>query len=373
MARPLIHVMFPFITLAGLYAVSNLMMNSGHAQMFTDRRASAPPLLPDNKTPLLTFYTGVPPLDSYLANLQFSIIPTVDGSFPALSLLGWHWTGLILAVFTVMLVESLRTRRARDLIPFALWGLAIQYAGYFIIMPLYCYVSLLSQPPQSHSRLPTVAAIQAVSASVLIGFAIPSAIMCLPSNYLSGQSRQIAVAVWQNFPAWMALVQVVTMSLMRANPAQETKEHKAKDGELGRCTSALRNLYKATAIVSALIHVLGLIPIVSAAIGKLETSGSSPYAQLRPATFFLPQRWDSETQISGMAEGAFNFLRYDYYIGTAAAFAWVVFLQPSLRVKGDTWLAGREATWNIALTFLFGPGFTIVSLMERRLDYGLSI
>ncbi|KAG7041721.1 LysR family regulatory protein [Colletotrichum scovillei] len=314
MAPSSIHVVFPFITLAGIYAVSNLMINSGHAQLFTDRRASATPLLPDNKTPLLTVYTGVPPLDSYLANLQFSIIPTVDGSYQALSLLGWHWMGLLIAVFTVMIVESLRTRRARDLIPFALWGLAIQYAGYFIIMPMYCYVSLLSQPIRSNSRLPTMIAIQAVPASVLVGLAIPSVIMCLPSSYLPGQSRQVAVAVWQNFPAWMALVQVVAMSLVGAIPARKPEERTTEGGELSRNTSALRRLYKATALVSALIHVLGLIPIVSAAIGKLEPTQGSPHAQMRPADFFLPQRWDNETQISGMTEGAFNFLRYDYYI-----------------------------------------------------------
>ncbi|KAK0375682.1 hypothetical protein CLIM01_06954 [Colletotrichum limetticola] len=368
MAPSSIHVVFPFVTLAGLYAVSNLMINSGHAQLFTDRRASATPLLPDNKTPLLTVYTGVPPLDSYLANLQFSIIPTVDGSSQALALLGWHWMGLLIAVFTVMLVESLRTRRARDLIPFALWGLAIQYAGYFIIMPIYCYVSLLSQSPRKHSRLPTMAAIKAIPASVLIGLVIPSAIMCLPSNHLSGQSRQVAVAVWQNFPAWMALVQVIAVSLVRAIPARKSEERTTEDGEFSRNMSALRRLYKATAVVSALIHVLGLVPIVSAAIGKLEPTQDSPHAQLRPADFFLPQKWDTETQVSGMTEGAFNFLRYDYYIGTAAAFAWVIFFQPSMRVKGDTWSIGREVSWNIALTCLFGPGFTIVSLMERRLE-----
>ncbi|UQC81363.1 AflN/verA/monooxygenase [Colletotrichum lupini] len=188
-----------------------------------------------------TIYTGVPPLDSYLANLQFSIIPTVDGSSQALALLGWHWMGLLIAVFTVMLVESLRTRRARDLIPFALWGLAIH-------------------------------------------------------NRLSGQSRQVAVAVWQNFPAWMALVQVIAVSLVGAIPARKSEERTTEHGELSRNMSALRRLYKATAVVSALIHVLGLIPIVSAAIGKLEPTQDSPHAQLRPADFFLPQKWDTETQ-----------------------------------------------------------------------------
>ncbi|OHF04212.1 hypothetical protein CORC01_00551 [Colletotrichum orchidophilum] len=310
MPSSLIHIVFPFITLAGLYAVSNLMINSGHAQLFTDSRAPATPLLPDNKTPLLTFYTGVPPLDSYLANLQFSIIPTVDGSSPGLSLLGWHWVGLLLAVFAVMLVESLRTRRTRDLIPFVLWGLAIQYAGYFIVMPLYCYVSLLFRAPGSQAKIPTMAAIQAVPASLLIGLVIPSAIMCLPGTYHTGQSRQVSVAVWQNFPAWMALVQVIAMTLIDHRWAQRREECKVKDEEPSSHTSALRRLYQATATVSASMHVLGLVPIILAASGKLEPTETSPHPQWQPVIFFLPQRWDSKMQINGMAEGAFNFLRF---------------------------------------------------------------
>lgn len=112
---------FPLISVFGLYVVSSLMICSDHAQAFVDSLKEAPfQLLPDGETQLQTFYTGLVPLDSYLANLQFIFVPLVDGSSPELSLLGWHWAGLILAIFTVMLVESLRTRRARDLVLYVL-------------------------------------------------------------------------------------------------------------------------------------------------------------------------------------------------------------------------------------------------------------
>ncbi|KAK1980434.1 hypothetical protein LZ30DRAFT_723360 [Colletotrichum cereale] len=362
--RILMHIVFPFVTVAGLYVVSNLMVNSGHAQLFTDSRALTVPLLPDGKTPLQTFYTGVPALDSYLANLQFTIFPTVDGSSPALSLLGWHWMGLLLAVFTVMLVESLRTRRARDLVLFALWGLAIQYAGYFIIMPLYCYVHLLSR--SGHTKMvPTSAAIQAVLVSVLVGLVIPSVAMCLSGRFHSVQSRQIAVAVWQNFPAWMAVVHVVTVRWIETGSGQRREEPEMKEKRLSSSRSARRRMYKIVATASALIHILGLVPVVLAAIGWPVDSANSQHSQLRPSAFFLPPRWDSETQINGMADGAFNFLRYDFYAGNVAALAWVTFLQDSAldRSAGST---GRLVLWDIACTFLLGPGFTIVNLMDRR-------
>ncbi|KAK2036272.1 hypothetical protein LZ31DRAFT_243389 [Colletotrichum somersetense] len=363
----LIHVVFPFIASAGLYVVSNLMVNSGHAQLFVDRRASAVPLLPDGKTPLQTFYTGVPALDSYLANLQFSIFPTVDGSSSALSLLGWHWMGLLLSVFTVMLVESLRTRRTRDLFLFTLWGLAIQYAGYFIIMPLYCYVHLLSRSITGEAKMvPTSAAIQATPASVLVGLVIPSVAMCLSNRFHSGQSRQIAVAIWQNFPVWMIVVHVVTVKWIEAAPAQGQGEPEMKEKSLRSTRLARRRVYQATATASALIHVLGFAPIVLAAIGLLEDSAGSKSTQLQPSAFLLPPRWDSKVQIEDMADGAFNFLRYDLYVGNAAALAWVTILQFPTWLNKNAGTTGGLVLWHLACTFLLGPGFTIANLMDRR-------
>ncbi|KZL80495.1 atma protein [Colletotrichum incanum] len=363
----LIHIVFPFITLAGLYVVSNLMINSGHAQLFVDSRALAVPLLPDGETLLRTFYTGVPALDSYLANLQFSIFPTVDGSSPALSLLGWHWMGLLLAVFTAMLVESLRSRRTRDLVLFALWGLAIQYAGYFIIMPLYCYVHLLSRPATSNAKMvPTSAAIQAVPVSVLVGLVFPSVAMCLSNRFHSSQSRQVAVAVWQNFPAWMAVIQILATKWIETGSGQQQEEPEMKDKRLNSSRSARRRVYKVVATASALIHILGLVPIVLAATGWPEDSASSQPSHIRPGTFFLPPRWDRKMQINGMADGAFNFLRYDYYVGNVAALAWVMFLQFPALVNWNAGSTGRLVFRDIACIFVLGPGFTIVNLMDRR-------
>lgn len=119
-ANSIIHI-FPLISMFGLYVVSTLMIYSSHAQAFVDSLKEVPfRLLPDGETLVQTYYTGLGPLDSYLANLQFIFVPLVDGSSPELSLLGWHWAGLLLALFTVMLIESLRTQRTRDLILYVL-------------------------------------------------------------------------------------------------------------------------------------------------------------------------------------------------------------------------------------------------------------
>lgn len=114
-----VHI-FPLISVFGLYAVASFFTHSGLAAAFTESRAQDGPtmrrLLPDGATPVRTSYTGLPPLDAYLANLQYIFVPVVDGSSWELSLLGWHWGNLLLVLFTVMLGESLRTGRRRDLV-----------------------------------------------------------------------------------------------------------------------------------------------------------------------------------------------------------------------------------------------------------------
>lgn len=343
------------------------MINSGHALLFATSQAMPLPLLPDGRTPLKTYYTGFRPLDSYFANLQFSIIPTVDGSSPALSILGWHWMGLLLAVFTVMLVEGLRSCRARDLVFFVMWGLAIQYAGYFLIMPLYCYMHLLSRSASSYANLvPTRAAIQAVPVSVLIGLVLPSVAMCLPNRCHIGQSRQVAVAIWQNFPAWMALVHTITMACSGSESRLQKNQPTMRAAELNNNRLAVRQVYKAVATVSAFIHISGLIPIVLTTIGWPGTWPRLQDSLLLPRTFFLPPGWANVTQISVMADGAFNFLRYDYYLGTAAALVWVAILEGPSWFQGSTKSTCELVLWDIICTFLMGPGFTIVSLMDRR-------
>lgn len=117
MASSLSVHLFPLISVLGLYAVSCFFTYSGLAVAFAASQAQSGPmrLLPDGQTPVLTSYTGLGPLDAYLANLQYIFVPVVDGSSLELSLLGWHWGNLLLVLFTVMLGESLRAGRRKDL------------------------------------------------------------------------------------------------------------------------------------------------------------------------------------------------------------------------------------------------------------------
>ncbi|KAK8135024.1 hypothetical protein PG984_007036 [Apiospora sp. TS-2023a] len=376
---PSVHL-FPLISAFGVYAVLSYFEHSGLTAAFHESQAQSWParLLPDGRTPVRTSYTGLGGLDAYLANLQYIFVPVVDGSSWELALLGWHWGGLLLVLFTVMLGESVRTGRRRELVFFALWGLAIQYCGWFVTMPLYCYVHLLSSssstqtPPTATIGQASESAVRMVPISVLVGYAFPSVAMSLSALH-SGDSRQVAVAVWQQFPVWIAIVQWALTSF----PPRDTAPRKStsKSAKIS-FDNSLAHVYNAMALVSGLMHVSGLVPIVLATVCPEQLNAlsldESTIQSLRAGNFFLPPKWDSPVQIDSMAEGAGNFLRYDYYIGTAAALLWAAMLQaacvkdapPSMRKSG--WLASTGVTqvlMIVATTVVLGPAYTIASLI----------
>lgn len=282
-------------------------------------------------------------------------------------------------------------------------------------MPVYCYIHLLrstktqlvaSRPraiAASFSDLGTTA-IRVVPISMLLGYVLPSVVMCLPSIH-SGKSRQLAVAFWQNFPVWIAVVQMAVTwwasrcsSTLEPGRLEQKQVHTRTSTASSQQSSALllaraeelsrsvKQVYKVTAVTSALIHVSGLVPTVLAAVWPEGLLSLSPlrlnvtnFQSLQPGTFFLPPRWDSHVQVSGMVEGAWNFLRYDYYIGTAAALLWVAFLQlphhqedvqkQNVVIGRRRWLrsVGVEQVLIIVISIVvLGPGFTIANLMIQR-------
>lgn len=263
-----------------------------------------------------------------------------------------------------------------------MWGLAIQYCGYFVTMPVYCYVHLLSSSTLSleptatatNWRMSSETATRVIPIAVFVGYVLPSVAMSL-SLVHSGQSRQAAVAIWQNFPFWIAIVQwALTWPPTEAAAAPS----KLISLPVTAFDKSVARINRAVALVSGLMHVSGLMPILLATLYPEQLITLSPVSlddatlrSLQADNFFLPPKWDSSVQISNMAEGAGNFLRYDYYIGTAAALLWAAILQATRGKETPTrgngrWLAGKGITQALLIlttTVVLGPGFTIASLM----------
>ncbi|PGH00653.1 hypothetical protein AJ80_09143 [Polytolypa hystricis UAMH7299] len=372
----ILSLIFPIVSIFGVYIVSNLFLNTGHYQFFQELQNGSEPFIFPDGTTLQTFYTGITPLDQYLTNLQLIFASVIDGSNLELSLLGLHFGGIMFALFAVMLVEALRSGRKRDMAVFALFGLAIQYCGYFVTMPLYCYVRLLATQRDSNQASPAAfakvpdSAIRIIPFSLIVGYVVPSIIMCWPS--LPGQSRQFAVAFWQNFPLWTCLVQASAQKICDNAVSSKSQDSAHR---LAATRSAVSQTYTISLIIYTAIHIAASLPIIAASLSPDMLFSASTGAALHWKRFLIPPMWTSTVQISGIADGAGNFLRYDYYIGTLAALIWaaVSFCDIQMTITHEKHSVMKDILKVVMWGVVGGPGAALLIMMSIREDFRFSV
>ena len=240
------------------------------------------------------------------------------------------------------------------------------------MMPLYCYAHLLSiyARTSSASAKRSDPAIGVVLVSLVVGFVIPSIVMCWPS--LSGQSRQIAVAFWQNFPLWIYVAQLAAQRTL--SKASATKRDSNLAQMLPRediSVSSVVRTYRTARLVITVVHLAGFLPVFAASILPHFLSAHTPSA-LYWRYFLIPPKWTSTNQIDSMGEGAWNFLRYDYHLGTMAALLWVaIMLYDVYRTVPEKRPATRDALQVQIWVLAGGPGGALLTMMLAR-EYHLS-
>ncbi|KAL9123502.1 MAG: hypothetical protein Q9217_007065 [Psora testacea] len=269
-------------------------------------------------------------------------------------------------------------------------------------MPLYCYAHrssghaahayhqhdrALSSAPSPYLAKQLSLAVRLIPLSMTVGYIFPSIAMCWPT--LPGRDRQFAVAIWQNFPLWVALVQGALQQLISREEEGGTTAASAGTDEHPKRTfrtegseetrelvvDAAAWTYRIALIVSTTTHLLVALPILAVTIFpdlSLLSAGSDPAAKapLQWKSFLLPPMWTSTKQISSMAEGAWNFLRYDHYIGTTAALIWAGLAcydgrgrsPKSKRKRAGISFVLKILVWGV----IGGPGALILVLMANR-------
>lgn len=258
---------------------------------------------------------------------------------------------------------------------FALFGLAIQYCGYFVTMPLYCYVRLIATQGDSNQVTPATfatvsdSAIRIIPFSLIVGYVVPSVVMCWPS--LSGQSRQIAVAIWQNFPLWVCLVQVAAQNICGNAVSSKIKDAAYRP----RVTrSAVSQTYTIALTVCTAIHLAASLPIIAASLFPDMEFSPLTSAALHWKHFLSAPKWTTTIRIDGIADGAGNFLRYDYYIGTLAALIWaaVACWNVQRKVKQKTGAVLKNILKVVMWGVVGGPGAAFLVMMSMREDLRFS-
>ncbi|KAI0306754.1 hypothetical protein B0F90DRAFT_1814595 [Multifurca ochricompacta] len=174
------------------FLISHLIKSGGLALL----QAQCPP----NPGPYNIQYIGFGPIDSLLCLLitffQSNFDPETfifNANFMA------SWSTLIALTF----VEAVRSRRSTVLAFPVILGLFYQTQGAGVIFPLFWLALILS----GHTRMERVAAridqanAEATLFAVLIGFAVPSALLLILQD-------PVVTALWQFFPIWMWAAQI---------------------------------------------------------------------------------------------------------------------------------------------------------------------
>ena len=97
------------LTLIHAFGVNSMygqVWRNGYIQALLKLREVGPYHLPGSKTPILTTFTGIGPLDKVLTLAGVLFANINDGSTPQLSLYAFYFAGQLVSVFTVLFVEG---------------------------------------------------------------------------------------------------------------------------------------------------------------------------------------------------------------------------------------------------------------------------
>ena len=243
----------------------------------------------------------------------------------------------------------------------AVFGLAAQVLTYAFATPLYLGLVLAvgSRPTPDNIRVPR-SVLKSIPAVFAIGMTVPSTLMVLPlSNTITADLKQIFIAIWQPWPAYVAILLVVahyTVGFLVSDD-NSTLEGKRKN------LSSLRHAYAFALIQTTLAHVVTLVISISTTVAP-QIFKDNFVRDLHPAVVLnTPLPWAQPVvKVASIADGVHAFLRWDYIIGTTGVLIWAVhtYLASGQRVGlGDV---GKV----LGLVALTGPvGAAVVLVWER--------
>ncbi|KAF4453675.1 hypothetical protein F53441_3684 [Fusarium austroafricanum] len=329
-----------------------------------------PRFLPESKRLLLRQYTGIAPIDGFLAFGNIFWANVTDGSRPELSLLMFCFGAQLVATFVVFVVESQRRLAWTPLVLNGIfWTWMVQSVGFGFVAPLYYLIHLIftsgasSQSVHVRDHL----SLHTIVPSFLLGYIVPCIFMAYPfSNH---NVRQWANAIWAFAPGYLfALQAVFTVILKRLSVGQDAHKPKVVLDKI------------------ALSHAYGFAWNI-AVVGQMTTYAVLIAANILPGLFpdgvanslsmkrvFVPDAAPhSYEPMSSASAAVHNFLIYDFAAGSVAGLIWG--LQQLLEIKPEV-RAGEERTnlvrGVVTSVLLSGPGGALVALMQHRDESVLS-
>lgn len=165
--------------------------------------------------------------------------------------------------------------------------------------------------------------------SILIGFGLPSLLMCLPApSTVSFGTKQTWTGIQQGWAIWIGITQFlltsVALSFDKMASILPEKDKRAQT------IKYLRRAYAFAIMSSAGSHLAAWsLSLLAYAFPVLFSSTYLP--QLQPTRIFVPVVPFGSHKVATLADGALPFLQWDIVVGVTATLLWGLTLRAAAR------------------------------------------
>lgn len=239
----------------------------------------------------------------------------------------------------------------------------MQSIGFAVIGPLYLFIHLLTTSGilEKHRSLLFISElhVHALPYSLTIGFIVPTIIMSLSASGILTTDQIIkAILLWQVFPLWTAIAQVIlTRTIFSSSVATPSATPQLKETR-----NRLATLYRFAIYVSSGAHIATMALSLSSVLYP-GIFAPTLVTSFHPLHLFVPPNPFSDVKAASIAQGAFWFLQFDYSITSAAYLVWAVCLKYS--VFRD--LSPITLLWDVVgRSLLLGPMAAAANMVWER-------
>lgn len=248
-------------------------------------------------------------------------------------------------------------------------GFLMQLIGFACIAPLWMALQLWTSPTAAGRDVndlmvsPLQVAIAPVS--VMIGYGIPSVMMCLAApSVINFEQKQNWAAIQQAWPFWIAITQVVLSILVAViNPMVSVM---TEDDKKTRALKYLRRAYGFGLVSSTAGHLTAWF--LSLLAYTFPVLFSAKYLPMMQPSVVFGYIWPfPPAQAQTLAEGALWFLQWDLLIGAIAVLLWALTLWISAKRQEGSfyqWVIGfiKAGVLSVAV----GPcGAAVIAVWAR--------
>lgn len=247
-------------------------------------------------------------------------------------------------------------------------GFLMQSIGFACIAPLWMILHLAKSPTVDGEKVHDIVAnpVQIVLApiSVVIGYIVPSVVMCLAApTTISFETKETWTAIQQGWPLWIYISQHLLTFLVQVASEHDTG---FEDEDIDLIRRRLRLAYGFGILSSASGHLISWFLSILAYVFPIIFNSSFANT-IQPFKIFLPEPPFPPTKANTLGDGALWFLQWDLLIGSTSALLWALTLRTTAKREEATvpQLLGYSLIAG-AIALVAGPaGCAVIAIWSR--------